>query len=216
MNKVIVKPKTVFGDSEVIQEVRHAKGRERKFRMLCKCGRRFTALFSNLSSGKTKSCGCRLSHGKPNNIVRFNGTDAAKEHLKKLHLSLRGSFEDFVENFWAKVNKNTGYLSPTCSSEFAECWNWTGADNGTGYGMLRIAAVQNSPILASHVSFFLANGCLPENDACHVCDNRRCVRPSHLFDGTNLDNAWDRKMKRMGGVLIAVPTPNLEMGENEA
>jgi len=205
MNKVRVIPKERFGNAVVIQEVRRAKGKPRRVRMLCDCGTRFTALLCNLRTGKTKSCGCALVRGKPNNITRFNHTEAGKEHLKKLHDSLRGKSADFIENFWAKVNKNTGYLSPTCSPEFGECWNWKGADNGTGYGMLRIAAVQNSPILASHVSFFLANGRLPENDACHVCDNRRCIRPSHLFDGTNEDNAWDRKMKRMGGVLIAVP-----------
>src|SRR6266480_1945564 len=92
MNKVAVRPKTVFGDAEVIQELRHAKGKERKFRLLCKCGRRFTALFSNLSTGKTKSCGCRLSHGKPNNIVRFNGTDCRKGTSEKVAPVVTGQF----------------------------------------------------------------------------------------------------------------------------
>ena len=32
----------------------------------------------------------------------------------------------------------------------------------------------------------------------HKCDNRKCVRPDHLFEGSNLDNIKDRTKKNRG------------------
>lgn len=33
---------------------------------------------------------------------------------------------------------------------------------------------------------------------CHKCDNKKCCRPSHLFRGTDLDNARDKENKGRG------------------
>ena len=30
---------------------------------------------------------------------------------------------------------------------------------------------------------------------CHKCDNRKCIRPEHLFIGKNADNVRDRTLK---------------------
>lgn len=42
----------------------------------------------------------------------------------------------------------------------------------------------------------LTDGPIPEGmHICHHCDNPPCVRPDHLFLGTNADNQADRKAK---------------------
>jgi hypothetical protein len=49
---------------------------------------------------------------------------------------------------------------------------------------------------AHRVSYELANGPIPAGlCVLHHCDNRPCIRPSHLFLGTRRDNALDKTLK---------------------
>lgn len=82
------------------------------------------------------------------------------------------------ERFWKKVNR-----SPTC-------WNWIGGRNEKGYGQFYHPEVGHS-VLAHRVSFELNFGEKPKGLVLHKCNNPACVRPSHLYQGTHLDNTAD-------------------------
>jgi len=73
------------------------------------------------------------------------------------------------------------------------CWEWTAARNPRGYGVIHDGErVQ----LAHRVAWLLEHGNLPASlSILHVCDNPRCVRPSHLFVGTRADNNADMMAK---------------------
>jgi hypothetical protein len=59
-----------------------------------------------------------------------------------------------------------------------DCWNWTGARTGSGYGAL---SVDGRAVAAHRVAWVLAHGPVgPDDRIFHRCGNRVCVRPDHL------------------------------------
>lgn len=91
-----------------------------------------------------------------------------------------------LQRFWSKVNKDPG------QGPQGECWTWQ-ANHSKGYGTFRV----NDKIVKAHrVAYYLFHGTDPAPlDVLHRCDNPPCVRPEHLFRGTNADNVADRQAK---------------------
>ena len=70
------------------------------------------------------------------------------------------------------------------------CWLWTGATDGQGrYGLITIDGRQMTAHRAAHELF--VGPIPPGHVVCHSCDVTLCVRPSHLWAGTQRDNLAD-------------------------
>ena len=164
----------------------------------CKCG-------CGEDAGVYAQTDCRRGDikGMPRKFIRghnVRGRDVSehtRELLSRHHnpLSIRPS-KSLEESFWEKVNKDGPV--PTHCPELGSCYLWTAGKHPLGYGLLwdsEIAALRR----ATHVSFFLCTGEWPVLHMLHKCDNPKCVRFSHLEEGTRSKNMQDA-VKR--GLLV--------------
>ena len=72
------------------------------------------------------------------------------------------------------------------------CWEWQGCIDVHGYG--RWGGKRAHRMIWEEFYGVIAAGMM----ICHHCDNRQCVNPEHLFEGTDKDNVQDMWQKGRG------------------
>lgn len=68
------------------------------------------------------------------------------------------------------------------------CWEWNGTLFSHGYGAFRY---NNKHTLAHRTGWLFEKGVAPNGFLLHSCDNKRCVNPAHLKEGTQYENIHD-------------------------
>lgn len=90
---------------------------------------------------------------------------------------------ELVKRFWQNVIKHPD----------DGCWERTSRLSPLGYGRIKH---NGEEIMAHRCSWMMMNGPIPKGMCvCHRCDNPKCVRPDHLFLGTQIDNIRDMHSK---------------------
>lgn len=118
-------------------------------------------------------------------IPNYEGRRCCSSTCAKIY---RGSFS---KRFWFRVNKN----GPTQPHMKTCCWVWVGRLETNGYARVKIEG-RRKQIGVHRASWMLTNGSIPEGlQVLHRCDTRSCVRPDHLFTGTQKENLADMRAK---------------------
>jgi hypothetical protein len=139
------------------------------FKCLCECGNFRISPISELNRGRTISCGC------------FKRKRKIKEKIIKLKKPEKGSVE-WKEKIKIKFLK---YIEIIPNS----CWNWIGYKDREGYGICWHGYFNQR---AHRTSFYLFKHVFPkEKFVLHICDNKSCVNPDHLYLGDAKQNAKD-------------------------
>lgn len=90
-----------------------------------------------------------------------------------------------ISRFWGRVLRGPG------------CWLWTGAKDECGYGVIteggrRGRGFPGKAFKTHRLSWSFAYGEIPSGmSVLHKCDTPACVRPDHLFLGTQRENVAD-------------------------
>lgn len=122
-------------------------------------------------------------------------------HSPEFHAKMRAARQrqlaaapDLPTRFWAKVDKN-GPFPTEAPGLSGACWQWTASIiHTTGYGAFGVEGRKRG---AHRVSYELVIGPIPDGLTIdHLCNNRRCVNPSHLepvTQGENVRRAYARR-----------------------
>jgi hypothetical protein len=107
----------------------------------------------------------------------------ARAYILKRNKGRRGPvIVPLEERFWLKVQKTE------------TCWLWIGAHHPQGYGNITVSKGKTKP--AHILSWEIHFGPIPEGmKVLHSCDNPPCVKPDHLFLGTQTQNIADMDAK---------------------
>jgi hypothetical protein len=128
------------------------------------------------------ACGCGravAAYRKPSRT----GPRFVRGHSTRVVAGHHGIYRPADVRFWEKIDKS------------GECWVWT-TRNVDRFGYGRFYVHGQGPVLAHRWSYEAAYGPVPVGiRVLHRCDNPPCVRPDHLFLGTDSDNVEDMDKK---------------------
>lgn len=113
--------------------------------------------------------------------------DGSQQRRCSVQCAAKFRTRDQSIRFWEKVDRNAPI--PPNRPDLGNCWLWMASKAEFGYGLF-------AGHRAHRISWEFTNGPIPNRlQVLHACDTPACVRPEHLFLGTQSDNIQDALRK---------------------
>ena len=97
--------------------------------------------------------------------------------------------------------RSLDHIKQQCVVDKNDCWLWQ--RNYAGSGAQYAVYGKTGRTRIARVAWELKTNCkmAEDNDACHTCDNKSCVNPDHIYEGTRSENMKDwHDSRRKGGL----------------
>lgn len=87
------------------------------------------------------------------------------------------------------INDLKDWLKDRVTVDSHNCWNWNSSIHRDGYGKIN----KHGFWQAHRLSFYCFNSSTYNKNllVLHLCNNRKCINPKHLYQGNHRDNALD-------------------------
>ncbi len=139
-------------------------------------------------------------------LVQDNSGVIARAGHRQPHKRLRGTK-------LVKSLKNHFFKYVVIPESNNDCMEWQGYVNPSGYGKLMHDL---KPYRAHRLSYLVFKGEIPkEKEVCHMCDNKKCINPSHLFLGTHQQNMNDMVKKGRQNSVRGSQHANSKLNESK-
>lgn len=96
------------------------------------------------------------------------------------------------------------------------CWEYDLRLRSNGYARITF---ENKSWYAHRLAFVAFNEIeeskIHDLDVCHICDNRKCLNPAHLFSGSRKDNMEDACIKGRQAKGFSLPQTKISDKERE-
>lgn len=151
---------------------------------------------------------CKID--KPKELMVSHGKENKCKQCRNEKIRSKKPRKSFIQEKWRPEPE---FFLDRAKKVKSGCWEWLSHINKHGYGVYTRNGIRET---AHRASYRIFKGIIGEGKlVCHKCDNRKCVNPDHLYEGTWKSNMKDRSDRGRENFVCGEESPNAKLTEKQ-